>query len=150
MRRVALVVCLCAASAGVASAQSADRGVKRDPFDKTVVARWKAILARNPYDSALDALAAIYRKTRSVEQLAQEYREQPDSWAALVVLARLAGTDTARALSAYKRAVGLNDKDAYAWIAIGDASKPANARTAYERALAVAPAPLQKAAARAR
>ncbi|HEY5949117.1 MAG TPA: tetratricopeptide repeat protein, partial [Kofleriaceae bacterium] len=146
MRRVALVLCLCAAGAGVTRAETGDWTVHRDPFDRTVVARCKAILAKNPYDSALATLVGIYRKARSVEQLAQEYREEPESWAALVVLARLAEPDHARALSAYKRAVELDDRDYRAWIAIGDASKPEAARPHYERALALSPpAPLRKA-----
>ena len=67
MRRIALVACLCMAVAGArgAAAQPADWGVKRDPFDKTVVTRWKAILAKNPHDAAaLTQLVAMYKKSR--------------------------------------------------------------------------------------
>ena len=147
MRRVALVVGLCAAAA--ATAQADDWTVQRDPFDKTVVARWKAILAKNPHDvGALTQLVALYRKQRTVGQLDDEYAKLPESWASVVVRARLAQTagDKSRALALFQRAVALTDTDMRSWIAIGDGSKPAEARLAYERAVALSPpAPLEKA-----
>ncbi|HEY5922122.1 MAG TPA: tetratricopeptide repeat protein [Kofleriaceae bacterium] len=149
MRRVALVLLLCAAvgSARLAGAQPGDWGVTRDPFDKSVVARWKAILARNPHDSALTQLVALYRKHRSVAQLEVEYSEQPETWANVVVRARL-NRNAAEVLPLYKRAVELDPSDARSWIAIGDAERrvPAEARAAYTRALELAlPRPVEKA-----
>src|SRR5262245_42990569 len=85
MRCVALVL---AALASAAGAQPADWTVKRDPFDRGVVARYKAILARDPYDAALTALMSLYRKHRTLALLDDEYRASED-WAGLVVRARL-------------------------------------------------------------
>jgi tetratricopeptide (TPR) repeat protein len=149
MRRVALVVSLCMGAAPVATAQPpypADWAVKRDPFDKTVVARWKAILAKRPHDRALLQLVALYKKHRSVVQLAQEYRRDRESWAQQVVLARIA-SDKLDSVRHYMRAVELDQTDLRSWIAIGDAHiKAENAQVAYERALAMnPPLPLRKA-----
>jgi tetratricopeptide (TPR) repeat protein len=145
MRLVALALCLAATTAGVAAAEPGDWAVTRDPFDKTVVARLKAILAQNPYDRALTHLVAMYRKSRTVAQLVAEYEQDP-AWASLVVQARLAELDHRPALPLYERAVAANERDVRGWIAIGDASKPEQARVAYERALALSPPlPLEKA-----
>lgn len=139
MRRVALLICLCTSAA---LAQPADWQVERDPFDAAVVARYKALLARDPFDRALGTLIALYRKHRSIAQLERELAERSDTWASAVVLARIAviRRDKDRALALYTRAAELNDRDARIWLAIGRASTTAAAaRTAYERALALAP-----------
>src|SRR4051812_5657278 len=101
MRRLRFVL-LCALAAapvavatpGVAYAQAGDWGVKRDPFDKTVIARYKAILAKNPHDAqALAKLLQMYRNYRTLDLLEEEYGKQIEKnasdWASLVVLGRL-------------------------------------------------------------
>ena len=84
MRRAWLAAALAVASVGSARA---DWTVKRDPFDATVVARYKAILARDPYDAgALAALKNLYGRYRTV---AQFEKELADDWAGRVVRARM-------------------------------------------------------------
>ena len=71
MRRVLLVaVCLSVAASiplpSISHAQD-DWGVKRDPFDRRIVNRYKAILRKNPGDrAALNKLRGLYRRYRSV------------------------------------------------------------------------------------
>ena len=76
-----------------ASAWAEDWGARRDPFDAGVVARYKAILERDPHDdAALRQLVVMYKRYRTIAKLEAEYRAQLDAgeqWAALVVLARL-------------------------------------------------------------
>jgi tetratricopeptide (TPR) repeat protein len=87
MRRAWFAAALCVASVGSARAQPGDWTVKRDPFDATVAARYKAILARDPYDAdALTALKILYGRYRSLAQLETEVG--PD-WSGRVVRARL-------------------------------------------------------------
>ncbi|MEO7096542.1 MAG: hypothetical protein ABI175_25005, partial [Polyangiales bacterium] len=51
-----------------------DWGVTRDPFDKNVIARYKAILAKNPHDgSALAKLLEMYKRYRTIDLLKEEY-----------------------------------------------------------------------------
>ena len=85
---------LVAAQAAPVAAQPGDWGVTRDPFDKTVIARYKSILAKNPHDgSALAKLLETYRRYRTVDLLKEEYQKLLDKngndWAALVVMGRL-------------------------------------------------------------
>src|SRR5256885_9364394 len=111
MRR--LLVMLVLASAVPALAQPAgDWGVQRDPFDKTVIARYKAILTKNPHDGqALAKLLQMYRNYRTLDVLEDEYAKQleksPNDWASLVVLGRLnhATGDEARAKDLLTKAV---------------------------------------------
>src|SRR5215813_1533697 len=99
-------------AAGLITAPSAraqpvgDWGVKRDPFNQTDIARYKAILRANPHDaSALAKLLEMYRRYRTIDLL--------------------------------------KDEDAQAWLLIGElqkaASRPKDARAAYDKALAHAP-----------
>ncbi len=132
----------------VTRAQPADWGATRDPFDKNVVTRYKAILARTPHDaSALAKLLEMYRRYRTVDLLKDEYQKQldkkADDWAALVVLGRLmhATGDDQRARDLWAKAVGVKDDDAEGWIGIGEADKPGaghatDARADYDNALA--------------
>src|SRR5688500_7625910 len=131
MRRVALVVLAWLAYAGVAHAQAGDWTVVRDPFDKTVVARYKAILARTPHDPALTALVSLYRKHRTLALLEQEYADADDH-AGLVVRARLAlvAGNKPRALELFTAAAKVTD-DARTLIAIGDLSAGNDARAAH-------------------
>ncbi len=167
MRRLLLGWALAAAPAALvtapdaAHAQAGDWGVTRDPFDRTVNARYKAILARNPHDgNALARLREAYRRYRKVELLVEEYEAQlgknPDDVAAMIVLGRLqrmAG-DEPRALEMWQRAVGKKDADVQTWLLIGELQRSAGhlpeARAAYDKALAQATTKdLQKKALRA-
>jgi len=84
MRRIALLVSLAgallAAVPAPAAAQAGDDWeVKRDPFDAKVVARYKAILAKNPHDAgALAKLLSMYRRYRTVDKLEDEYKKALD------------------------------------------------------------------------
>jgi cellulose synthase operon protein C len=148
---LALSLAASAVAPATAQAQPAgDWGVKRDPFNATDVARYKAVLAAQPHDpGALARLLELYRRYRTLDLLKDEYRRQldkaPDDAAAMIVMARLDHTtgDDARALELWRRAVGKRPNDASAWLAIGElergASRAKDARAAYEQALAHAP-----------
>jgi len=149
VRRLPLLVAcaLALAPAAIATAQPADWGVTRDPFDKSVIARYKALLARNPHDaSALAKLLEMYRRYRTVDLLKDEYQKQldkkPDDWASLVVMGRLmhATGDDALARELWSKAVAAKDADGETWILIGEldkaASKNKDARADYDKALA--------------
>jgi tetratricopeptide (TPR) repeat protein len=143
------LVCALAALAPAAStahAQAGDWGVTRDPFDKTVVARYKAILAKNPHDAtALAKLLEMYRRHRTVDLLRDEYgkvlEKNAGDWAALVVLGRLAHAtgDDAKSLEFLTKATSAKEGDAQAWVLIGELQKGAGknkeARAAYDKAL---------------
>src|SRR5204863_8478106 len=95
MRRVALVLGLLAVLPASATAQpGGDWGVRRDPFDRTLIGRYKAILTRSPHDQlALSALVSLYKRHRTIDLLVHEYEEtlaKSESAATLVVLGRLA------------------------------------------------------------
>lgn len=135
-------------------AQSADDwAVTRDPFDKSVIARYKAILSKNPHDAgALAKLLEMYRRYRTVDLLRSEYQKVADgngSASALVVLARIDKStgDTARALELLRKASANLKDDAELWALIGDLAKPSDAsgaRTAYDQALTLSKAPALK------
>ena len=80
MRRLPFLLACVLALAGtplVARAQPADWGATRDQFDKNVIARYKAILAKSPHDaSALAKLLEMYRRYRTVDLLKEEYQKQ--------------------------------------------------------------------------
>ena len=145
-----MAIALAAIPAAPALAQPAgDWGVKRDPFNPTDIARYKAILRGNPHDAgALAKLLELYRRYRTLDLLKDEYGKQADKddVSAMIVLARLhkATGDDARALDLFQRAVAKKDDDAQTWLLIGEldkgASKIKDARAAYDKALAHAPA----------
>src|SRR3954464_12133762 len=117
MRRLPFLLACALATAAppVAVAQPADWGVTRDPFDKNVIARYKAILARNPHDaSALAKLLEMYKRYRTIDLHKEEYGKvvdkNPADASALVVLGRLnkATGDEPRALELWSRAVAAN------------------------------------------
>jgi tetratricopeptide (TPR) repeat protein len=118
-----------------------DWDVRRDPFDARVIARYRAILARDPHDAILGRLVALYRQYRTVSALRASYDHE--DWASLVVLARIErGRDDQRARALLIRAAALRDDDARTWIALGELHRPtdaAAARAAYRKALALAP-----------
>lgn len=56
-----------------------DWGVRRDPFDKELIARYKRILSKKPSDTgALSKLMGMYRRYRSVGLLIREYQAALD------------------------------------------------------------------------
>src|SRR5262245_25394359 len=130
MRRLRLFLALALAlAAGAAqpalAQQGGDWGVTRDPFDKTVVARYKAILAKNPHDgTALAKLLDMYRRFKTVELLKDEYQKTIDkdqnNWASLVVMGRLQRLlgDDQRGRDFLSKAVSVKDNDAQSWILI--------------------------------
>src|SRR5213078_3753922 len=102
----------------------------RDPFDKTVIARYKAILAKDPHDApALAKLLEMYRRYRTVDLLKEEYgkvlEKSPGDWAALVVLGRLAHAtgDDAKSLEFLTKATDGKEADALSWVLIGELQK---------------------------
>jgi predicted Zn-dependent protease len=147
MRLALLAICVIATTA---SAQPADWGAKRDPFDAITVSRYKAILVKNPHDEgALRELVSLYKRFRTLKKLEDEYRAQltaGEDWATLVVLARFPTTPHADTVALWKRALAKNPDDAKGWIASGDASytDAPFARDAYKRAAELAADPKQK------
>src|SRR5690349_10760263 len=126
-----------------ASAQPDDWGnVKRDPFDKGVVAKYKGILERNPHDTkALDKLAGMYKKHRSMDLLNEEYtkalEKDPDDYALLVISGRIAVLmgDEPKALTQFEAAAKVKKDDAPLHVEIGtlyrNAGKKDEARKAF-------------------
>src|SRR5439155_4687719 len=105
----------------------------------------------NPHDAAaLAKLLELYRRYRTIDLLKDEYAKAVDKngndIAALVVMGRLQHTtgDDARALELFQRVVANEDDHAHTWLLLGDLEKGANknkdARAAYDKALAHAPA----------
>lgn len=144
MRWVALLVCLWSAHA-VAD----DWGIKRDPFDRAVIARYKSMLVRAPHDPVLAQLTSLYKSYRTVALLEAEYRKQlettPADWATLVVLARLPRTDRNATLELWNRALAANPKDGRGWLALGKASHDAKtSRAAFQHAVELAGDPKSK------
>lgn len=145
MRWVALLM-LCLVCATV---RADDWGVKRDPFDRVVIARYKAILARAPHDPVLAQLTALYKGYRTVALLESEYRKQldtnPADWAVLVVLARMPRSDRTATLALWERALAANPADARGWLALGKLSHDAKvARGAFQHAVELAGNPRDK------
>ncbi len=144
---VAFALAAMPVTGSIALAQPAgDWGVKRDPFNQTDIARYKAILRANPHDAlAMAKLLEMYRRYRTIDLLKDDYQRlidrAPDDVSALVVMGRLqhATGDDARALELFQRAVAKKDDDAPTWLLIGElwrgANKPKDARAAYDKAL---------------
>ena len=151
MRWVAVLAFCLALAPGRAVAQP-DWGVRRDPFDATVVRRYKELLARDPHDAgALRQLVAMYKRYRKVGTLEAEYREQiasKEDWAPLVVLARLTQASRTDAIALWNRALKVNPNDGRGWLAYGDLVTDApTARDAFKRAATLATSPRDKRAA---
>jgi tetratricopeptide (TPR) repeat protein len=149
IRCVPLWLALMAAAPGrpAEAAPADDWEVHRDPFDRSVVARYKGILAKQPHDAgALAKLLELYRRYRTVELLKTEVQavlaKKADDWATLVVLAKIhhASGDDASAIEALQRATQARPDDAAGWLLLGELHKgfarPAEARAAYDNALA--------------
>ncbi len=157
MRRVAFVLACLVAPVAQVAAQPADWGVRRDPFDRALIARYKAILVRQPHDSlALSALVSLYKRHRTIDLLVREYEEAntaDDTASNNVVLARLARNahDNTRARLLYTRAVELDATDGRSWTALGElrlqAGDKPGSRQAFAAASDHARTPAQKEAA---
>jgi tetratricopeptide (TPR) repeat protein/HEAT repeat protein len=157
MRRIAVLVVLSLTSAvGVAAAQPDDWEVKRNPFDKRVIGRYKSILARNPHDgTALNKLVDMYRRYKTVELLQSEYQKQleksPNDFSTLVVLGRIdrSGGNDAGALARFEAAAKVKANDTALWLELGtlyrNSGKVAEARKAFDNAVPGAKATKMKA-----
>ena len=148
LRVTAVVLLVCALPLGPALAQD-PWAVRRSSFDPRVVARYKAILARKPNDrGALNKLARLYRKHRSLDALIKELkaaaRKHPGSYARLLVLGHLerrAGR-AEQAIRYYTRAAAARSKSPVPQAAVGAVlarqGRRKEAEAAYARALALA------------
>ena len=123
-----------------------DWGVRRDPFNKQIVGRYKAALRRNPNNKgALRALTSMYKRYRSLKQLVREYHAEtkrfPKRFSSLVVLGHLYRQlgDNPRAKKQYEAAAALQPNHSAILIALGDLYKRegqlAKATAAYQSAL---------------
>ncbi|RMH40579.1 MAG: tetratricopeptide repeat protein [Deltaproteobacteria bacterium] len=142
-------VCVAAAVPYARPARArADWSVRRDGFDRRLVARYKALLASDPNDRrALRKLMSIYRKYRSLAALVGEYeaafaRHRRFSDAVVLGHLYLERGDGDRALSMYEAAAELEPADADVQLALADLyrqlGRADDARAAYDRALAAA------------
>ena len=147
MRRLLFALALASVPAAAVAAPDDDWGVTRDPFNLKDIGAYKGTLARAPHDpTSFARLLELYKRYRTIDLLKGEYAKvlaaKPADWSALVVSARLerATGDEAKALAFYTSAVAAKADDANAWLAIGEldvrATKPADARAAYDKALA--------------
>ncbi len=150
--RLTTAVVAVLAIAGAAHAD--DWGPKRNPFDRAVVAKYEAILAKDPYDPALAQLAGLYKRFRTLESLIEEFDTKGDA-GSLVIAGRLLedSKDNDTALATYHRARKLRPDDAklalrIAWLERTRANQPEQAREAYERALESGDKPVQREAIR--
>lgn len=151
--KLVAAVCLVVLAGGT-HARADDWGPTRDPFDRGVVARYQAILARDPYDPVLARLAALYQRARTLDALLAEYEARlaahPDDDTTLVVLGRLLehAHQPARALAAYQRAESRRPDDPLLALRIASLERAANhleeAREAYERAATVGAGPSRR------
>ena len=123
-----------------------DWDVKRNPFDRSLINRYKARLRKDPNNkNALAKLTRMYKRYRSVQLLVSEFEKElakkPKSFAILVVLGHL---ETGRGksdvgLGYYERAAKERPGDAGIQVALGDLFKKSarnkKAKAAYEKAL---------------
>lgn len=138
--KLAATLATVVALAGVARA---DWGPKRDPFDRGVIARYQAILAKDPYDPALTQLAAIYRRYRTIDALIAEYDgklvDDPNGTVLVIVARLLEPSNPASALATYHRAWSVRPDDPKLALRVAVLERNANhleeASKAYDRAL---------------
>ncbi len=151
---LAMPICVVASQTRVANAQG-DWDVKRSPFDRRVVARYKAILRRNPSDtSALRKLTQLYKRYRTISLLLREYekalKKAPKRIDLAIVLGHLQAKQRkfAAAEQTYQTALTIDSKNLVALIALGDLfkknNKPVLARKYYDRAIPLAVSAKQK------
>ncbi len=129
-----------------AAAQSSDWGVRRDPFDRSVIQRYKALLRKNPHDrDALRKLVGLYKRHRDVALLVSEYREvlakQPEDVNTHIVLGHLHQLEgqSEPALEHFGKAAELARTDASLLLTLGQlyrqSGRTDDARASYRRAL---------------
>ncbi len=124
-----------------------DWGVKRDPFDKGLIKRYKSLLSRRPNDArALGKLMAMYRRYRSVGLLVREYetaQKRKPTFSNLMVLGYLQRHEgnADGALSHFTAAAALAPKRAIVHVELGKMlrakGEPAKASEHFEKALAL-------------
>jgi cellulose synthase operon protein C len=147
MLALALAGALLGTAAAPARAQDDDWSVKQNPFDPRIVNRYKALLEKNPGDTAaLKKLVGLYAKYSTVDKLVAEYEaklaKDPGNFAYALILGHLARSrnDTARAVSYYEKAAAARPDDASVNLALAElyrqSGKPEDAIAAYEKALA--------------
>ncbi|HWM86806.1 MAG TPA: HEAT repeat domain-containing protein [Kofleriaceae bacterium] len=150
MRALLCLLTLAAVAAPLPASRPAlaqDWDVKRDPFDRQVVARYKRILAKSPNDKdALAKLRGLYKRHRSVRLLISEYEKalasKPNDFSTLVLLGhlQLGEGKQAEALAHYEKAAAAKPDDPTLTTALGDLYRQGGdvdkARAAYDKALA--------------
>jgi tetratricopeptide (TPR) repeat protein len=120
VRRIALALALLTFAPQPAA--RADWEVKRSPFDPALVARYKQLLRKSPDDAgALQKLVELYKKYRSLDQLATELKQAgtPPDWLVLGHLERERGHDD-EATRWYEKAYHADEKRAAAPLADQD------------------------------
>lgn len=160
MRRL-IVLCLIACGLVVAphmtTSALAQWDIKRSSFDPRVVARYKAILERNPDDKgALRKLQALYKERyKSIQPLLAEYEaalaKNPRNAAVATILGHLeqGQGNSDKAVAYYEQAVSIEPARAAVQLILGDlyrrGGKSEDARRAYQQALAsTTSAPIKK------
>jgi tetratricopeptide (TPR) repeat protein len=126
-----------------AQAPRDDWEIKRSPFDPRVVARYEAALERDPDDPlALRKLVELYRKYRSIDELLARWKARR-SWQAQAVYSDLLAREAGRSDEALVVLAGAPGGHPPIDTRIGNLERklgrPAEARAAYERALAKTP-----------
>jgi len=136
-----------------ALAQS-DWGVRRDPFDAALVARYKRILEKTPADKrALGKLVRLYKRYRSLGKLVGEYEAahaKRASFSTAMILGHLYLEQgrSSDALARYEQAANLQPRSAAAQAARGELHRRAGntdkAAEAYRAALEASKGAKQK------
>ncbi len=151
---VALGLLMGAGSVGSQAFAQDDWGVRRDPFDKGLIGRYKRMLAGRPSDAkALGKLMAMYRRYRSIGLLVREYQGaqgKHPSFSNLMVLAYLQRHqgNTDEALARFTEAAAQKPGNATVHAELGKMlrarGKAAQAVSHYEKALSLASGKKQK------
>jgi tetratricopeptide (TPR) repeat protein len=152
MLRVVLAIAVLLAADAARAQKDDDWSVQKNPFDRRVVDRWKAIVLKDPWDAgALKKLTDLYRRYSTADKLIAEL--EPTTWNRAVVLGHLyrMRPDVDKALAAYAQALALSPppgKAARIHVARADLYKAkgnaAAAHKEYADALAAGPAPADR------
>ncbi len=147
---VAIVLALPVAfAASTAAAQADDWDVKKNPFSKEIINKWKGILEKNPSDSAaLRKLVDLYTRYSKVDKLIGEYEaalaKKPDSYALNMILGHLHRnrSQVKEAVAYYEAAAKIDPNDPAVHLARAELyrqqRKVPEATAAYEQALPLA------------
>lgn len=139
----------------VSAAPDDDWSVKRDPFDRRVVERWKAAAERDPGDdAAVRKLWGLYRSYSTTDKLIAELEAKATAnpgraklWLLLGHLYKLR-PDADKALAAYERASAAVPNDPEPLLRVAELHRQkghaAEASAAYERALTGVRAPRER------